>query len=96
MERRAAEGSVETRVVPKFGERKETTPLLRRIMHSATQEHFDTLIHALRLAVRLWMIGSGELELRPELLEQVFPERACEDTITVRDNRARHSMKLNH
>jgi hypothetical protein len=42
------------------------------------------------------MIGSGELELCPELLEVVFPERACEDTITVRDNRAWHSMELNH
>jgi hypothetical protein len=65
-------------------------------MHSTTEKHLQTLINPFTLAVRLWVIGSSELQLCAEMLKQQFPEGTCEDAITVGDNCVWHTMKLDH
>jgi hypothetical protein len=42
------------------------------------------------------MVGGAETELDFQRLENVLPQRTCEDTVTVRNDAKRRAVKLHH
>jgi hypothetical protein len=85
---------VKDRIVPKLSKRQPGHPLLRFIECHACQIIFQTLVDALRLPVSLRVIRRTVSQLNFEGFEYVFPHRAGEDSVSIRDKQQRRSMKL--
>lgn len=66
------------------------------ILNSATQKHLQTLVCALTLAISLWVVRSGELELGAEWLEKKLPDNTVINAVVVIDDHVCHAMELDH
>ena len=62
-------------------------------MDEAPEIRFHALIHPLRLAVRLGMIGGAHTQLNTSKTEQLLPKVASEHSVTIGDQRRWHTMK---
>jgi hypothetical protein len=65
-------------------------------MDCTAKEHLEALVHALTLAICLGMACCRKLQLGAQVLEQLLPEVASEDAVTIRDNGPRHAMEFHH
>lgn len=84
------------RVVAKFCPRKPIKPGTWSITGDATQVHRNSLVHHLRLSVRLWMECRAHAELDPSELEDITPHMSHEDRVPITDNRLRKSMEADN
>ena len=63
-------------------------------MDETTKERLQALVDTLRLSVCLRVIASAQAKRNFDELEQLLPEQACEDLVTVGDDGIRKTMKL--
>ena len=81
-------------VVPKFGRTEPVHPLRGARVDEIAKERLQTLVDTLRLSVCLWVIAGAQAKRNFDELEQLLPEHACEDLVTVGDDGIRKTMKL--
>jgi len=55
-------------------------------MDETTKERLQALVDTLRLSVCLRVIAGAQAKRNFEELEQLLPEQACEDLVTIGDN----------
>jgi hypothetical protein len=85
---------VKSSVVPEFGHWQPVAPLPGVFLHHALEEHLETLVNTLALAICLWMVSSCELQFCAQRLKKCFLEVACKYSIAIRRDGVRHAMEF--
>ena len=80
-------------VVCEFHQGQPSIPVVLAVSNIGTQDLIQGSVDSFRLAVGLWVVGSGRRQLHSQDLKQRLPEVAGETRIAVRDNRARQSVQ---
>ena len=70
-------------VVPELGKRNPETPSTRTSLSKAVKESLDTLVNTLYLAISLRVVSCAQSYFRTCTPEQLLPEVACEDRVSV-------------
>ena len=83
---------METGVIPKLRQADPAQPLLGAGMNKAPEKCFEALVHPLRLAIGLRVIGRAHAELSTYQMEQLLPEMAGEDAVAVGDDVGWHAV----
>lgn len=96
VERAETRGRVARVVDRKFHCGEQSAPVPRPLGTYAPQSILDGAIHALRLAVRLWMVGRGHVQTCPHELEQLLPKGRRESGVPIRYNGLGESMQTKH
>jgi hypothetical protein len=65
-------------------------------MSKAAKECFETLIYPLGLSICLRMVGGAEMQGGASHFEQQLPKGACEDLVTITDDRLWQAVETKH
>ena len=84
---------METGVIPILHQADPAQPLLRAGINKAPEKCFEALVHPLRLAIGLRVVGRAHAELSTCQAKQLLPEMAGEDAIAVGDDVGWHAMQ---
>ena len=83
---------METGVIPILRQGDPAQPLLGAGMNKAPEKCFEALVHPLRLAIGLRVVGGAHAELSTSQAEQLLPEMAGEDAVVVEDDVGGHTV----
>lgn len=85
---------VERRIIPELCEWEPAKPLGWTGVNRATKKIFQALIQSFSLPIRLRVIRGAHHQLSISKHEQLLPEAARENLVTIRDDAMRKSMEL--
>ena len=83
---------METGVIPILRQAEPPQPLLWAGVDKAPEKCFEALVHPLRLAIGLRVVGGAHAELSTSQAEQLLPEMAGEDAVAVGDDVSLHAV----
>ena len=63
-------------------------------MHKPSQERLQTLVDPLRLSIRLWMVRRAEIQGCICHFEQILPQSASKNLVSIGHNGLWHPMQL--
>jgi hypothetical protein len=65
-------------------------------VYTAAEKHLQTLVNTLRLTIGLGVVCRASQKRSAMQLEQLLPKPTDENSVSIRDNRPRHTMQVHH